>query len=237
MESTLRPPSGPLDPSPLLPLVRRMTGDEKHDAAAGSTLPVMWALFAHVLRVEPTAPTHPDRDRFLVSKGHGPMAYYAALAWRGFFPHAWLDGFLGFESPLGAHPDRALVPGVEISSGSLGHGLPMAAGVAWALRAKGQKKPRVFCLLGDGELDEGSNQEAIAFAARDRLGALVAIVVDNHSASLGWPGGIAARFAAEGWRTTEVEGSEGERLVRSLDQPPGEAPRVVVVKVAPKEQS
>ncbi|MEL6187083.1 MAG: transketolase, partial [Myxococcota bacterium] len=111
--------SPPLDPAPLRPLVRRLSGDEKHDASAKGTLPIMWALYAHVLRVDPAEPRAPDRDRFLVSKGHGPMAYYAALAWRGFFPEAWLDGFLEFESPLGGHPDRTLVPGVEISSGSL----------------------------------------------------------------------------------------------------------------------
>ena len=79
----------------------------------------------------------PDRDRFLLSKGHGPQAYFAVLAAKGFFPLDWLDGFATFDSPLGHHPDRLLVPGVEISSGSLGHGLPLGVGVALGLRAPG----------------------------------------------------------------------------------------------------
>lgn len=224
-----------LDPAPLLPLVRRLTGDEKHDDSAKGILPVMWALYAHVLRVDPGQPRAPDRDRFLLSKGHGPMAYYAALAWRGFFPLEWLDRFLEFDAPLGAHPDRTLVPGVEISSGSLGHGLAIATGMAWALRAQGRTEPRVFCLVGDGELDEGSNHEAIAFAGRVGLAQLVAIAIDNSSARHGWPGGIAARFEVEEWSTRETSINALEEVVGALDAPSAERPRLVVVHTEVKE--
>ena len=131
-------------------LLTRLTGDEKHDWSSLSTLDVLWVLYDRVLR---------DDDRFLLSKGHGPTAYYAVLAAKGFIPLGLLDGFGTFDSPLGHHPDRILVPGVEIGSGSLGHGLPIAVGRALAGR-------RVYVLVGDGELDEGSNWEAVQYAGR-----------------------------------------------------------------------
>ena len=130
--------------------------------------------------------------------GPSSMAYYAVLAAKGFIPTESLATFGDYDSLLGQHPDRVLIPGVEISSGSLGHGLPVAVGVANALQAKGLEAPRVFCLVGDAELDEGSNHEAICVAARLHLNRLNIIVIDNQSASHGWPGGIAARFAVEG---------------------------------------
>ena len=113
-----------------------------------------------------------------------------------------LDGFGSYASPLGHHPDRMLVPGVEIGAGSLGHGLPLAVGMALALRARGQDgpdDPRVVVLTGDAELDEGSNHEAIALAGRLGLERLTAVSIDNRSSSHGWPGGIAERYAVEGW--------------------------------------
>ena len=113
------------------------TGDEKHDESSTSTLDALAVLYGRVLRVDPSNPEWPDRDRFILSKGHGPVAYYAILAHLGFFPEAWLDDFMEWGGKLGSHPDRALVPGVEASTGSLGHGLPMSVGVALALRARG----------------------------------------------------------------------------------------------------
>src|SRR4051812_46073270 len=110
------------------PLLRRQTGDEKHAPSAGSTLDVLRVLYERVLDVRPETAGAPGRDRFLLSKGHGPAAYYAVLAARGFFPEAWLDDLAGAASRLGHHPDRTLVPGVEIGSGSLGHGLGLAVG-------------------------------------------------------------------------------------------------------------
>lgn len=147
-----------------------------------------------------------------MSKGHGPHAYYAILAAFGFFPHETLATFATFASPLGHHPDRLLVPGVEISSGSLGHGLPLAVGSALALRAQGRHAPRIVVLLGDAELDEGSNDEAIAFAGRLRLNRLCAVVIDNGSASHSWRGRIDQRFAVEGWATATVSGRDHDEL-------------------------
>lgn len=210
----------------------RLTGDEKHRPAAHSTLDVLWVLYDRVLDVDPTDPTAPARDRFLLSKGHGPAAYYAVLAAKGFIDPAVLDGFATFDSPLGHHPDRQLIPGVEISSGSLGHGLPIALGVALGLRALGNSA-RVFVLVGDGELDEGSNSEAIAVAGRLALDTLTVIAVDNRSASLGWPGGIEQRFAVEGWHVRRVAGHDHDSLEAALqDDRPG--PSVVVVEARPR---
>ncbi|MET1076170.1 MAG: thiamine pyrophosphate-dependent enzyme [Umezawaea sp.] len=211
-------------------LFARMTGDEKHAWAAASTLDVLWVLYDRVLDVAPERVDDPGRDRFLLSKGHGPMAYYAVLAAKGFLEPSLLDGWTKWDSPLGQHPDRVLVPGVEISSGSLGHGLPIAVGMALGLGLQGGDQ-RVVVLVGDAELDEGSNHEAIALAGRLGVERLTAVVVDNRSGTHGWPGGIAARFAVEGWEATTVDGRDQGALYDALTSPHVGAPLVVVAEV------
>ncbi|OIK03151.1 transketolase [Streptomyces monashensis] len=215
-------------------LMGLMTGDEKHGPAATSTLDVLWVLYDRVLRVTPRRRDDPARDRFLLSKGHGPMAYYAVLAAKGFVPVDWLPGFGAYDSPLGHHPDRVLVPGAEIASGSLGHGLPIAVGTALGLRAQGLRDPAVWVLIGDAELDEGSNHEAIAFAGPAGLERLHTIVVDNSSASHARPGGIAARFEAAGWSAVTVDGRDHEALYDAFTAPHPGRPHVVVARVEPK---
>ncbi|MER7764731.1 thiamine pyrophosphate-dependent enzyme [Streptomyces sp. NPDC097619] len=216
-------------------LMGLMTGDEKHGPAATSTLDVLWVLYDRVLRTTPGDPEDPSRDRFLLSKGHGPMAYYAVLAARGFFPVDWLTGFGGHDSPLGHHPDRMLVPGVEIGSGSLGHGLPLAVGSALGLRAQGMNDQAVWTLIGDAELDEGSNHEALAFAGSAGLDRLHTVVVDNDSTTHGWPGGIASRFAAAGWSAVTVDGRDHEALHAAFTLPHPGRPHAVVARVEPKD--
>jgi transketolase len=216
----------------LLPLLRRLTGDEKHAPSAHSTLDVLWVLYDRILRIAPDTVDTPDRDRFLLSKGHGPAAYYAVLAAKGFIPAEWLDDLGGWTGRLGHHPDRTLIPGVEIGTGSLGHGLGLAVGTALGLRAQGLLDARTFVLLGDAELDEGSNHEAIAFAAAVRL-PLTAIVIDNQSSSLGWPGGIAARFI--GWSTSIVDGRDRDAIERALCRRDRDRPHVVIANVEKKE--
>nr|WP_042188586.1 thiamine pyrophosphate-dependent enzyme [Kibdelosporangium sp. MJ126-NF4]CEL18331.1 Transketolase, N-terminal section [Kibdelosporangium sp. MJ126-NF4]CTQ97815.1 Transketolase, N-terminal section (EC 2.2.1.1) [Kibdelosporangium sp. MJ126-NF4] len=215
-------------------LFRRMTGDEKHEWAAASTLDVLWVLYDRVLDVSPDRLDDPDRDRFLLSKGHGPMAYYAVLAAKGFITDDVLDQWTEFGSPLGQHPDRTLVAGVEIGSGSLGHGLALGVGTAFGLRAQG-RTARVVVLVGDGELDEGSNHEAIAVAGRHNLDRLTVVAIDNGSSSHGWPGGIAKRFAAEGWRTATVDGRDHEALYAALTVEPDGRPTAIVAIVGSGE--
>ncbi|WP_030680325.1 transketolase [Streptomyces cellulosae] len=215
-------------------LMGLMTGDEKHGPAATSTLDALWVLYDRVLRVTPERPADPGRDRFLLSKGHGPMAYYAVLAAKGFVPAQWLPGFGSYDSPLGHHPDRVLVPGVEIGSGSLGHGLPIAVGVALGLRAQGLHEPRVWVLVGDAELDEGSNHEAIAFAGPAGLERLHTVVIDNSSATHARPGGITARFEAAGWSTVTVDGRDHEALYAAFTTAHPGRPHAVVARVEPK---
>ena len=197
-------------------LLTRLTGDEKHDRSSFSTLDVLWVLYDRILG---------DDDRFLLSKGHGPTAFYAVLAAKGIVPVEALDGFGSFDSPLGYHPDRMLAPGVELSSGSLGHGLGVAVGSALTGR-------RVWCLVGDGELDEGSNWEAVQYAGRVGLSSLTAIVVDNESAWHGWPDGIERRFMLEGWIAQRVDGRDHEALEAALlPDPDATRPRCVVADV------
>jgi len=211
----------------------RLTGDEKHAPSATSTLDVLWVLYDRILRVTPDTVDDPERDRFLLSKGHGPAAYYAVLAAKGFIPTDWLDDMGGAQSRLGFHPDRTLIPGVEISSGSLGHGLGLGVGMALGLRAQGLLRPRVFVLLGDAELDEGANHEAIAYAGATGLDSLTAVVVDNQSASHGWPGGIASRFAVNGWSTSTVDGRDHDELARAFAERAA-GPRAVIAVVERK---
>ncbi|MFI8207488.1 transketolase [Streptomyces sp. NPDC085937] len=215
-------------------LMGLMTGDEKHGPAATSTLDVLWVLYDRVLRVGPERVDDPARDRFLLSKGHGPMAYYAVLAAKGFLPVDWLPGFGSYDSPLGHHPDRTLVPGAEIGSGSLGHGLPIAVGTALGLRAQGLGEPAVWTLIGDAELDEGSNHEAIAFAGPAGLDRLHTVVVDNSSASYARPCGIAARFEAAGWSARTVDGRDHDALYSAFTAPHPGRPHAVVARVEPK---
>jgi len=223
-----------MDYADLPGLLDLMSGDEKHDANSHSTLDVIWTLYDRVLDVTPATAQDPARDRFLLSKGHGPMAYYAVLAAKGFFPVETLETFGAYDSPLGHHPDRNLIPGVEISSGSLGHGLPLAVGRTLALDARDQSGARVFVLVGDAELDEGTNHEAIAFAGRAKLERLTAVAIDNNSASLGWPGGLAKRFALEGWATTDCNGRDHDEISRALIRAHSGQPHAVIAHVEPK---
>jgi transketolase len=214
-------------------LISLMTGDDKHTAAAQSTVDVLWVLYDRVLDLTPGTFREPGRDRFLLSKGHGPMAYYAVLTAKGFLDEAELADWSSVRSRLGHHPDRRRVPGVEISSGSLGHGLPIAVGTALGVRARGYTG-RVVTLVGDAEFDEGSNHEAVALAGRLGLDRLTAVVVDNQSASHGWPGGIARRFEVEGWETRTVSGRDHEALYEAFTTDHPGRPLAVVAVVEPK---
>lgn len=219
----------------LLRLIAAQTGDEKHDTASYSTLDVLWVLYDQILDVDPHRLADPSRDRFYLSKGHGPSAYYAVLAAKGYFPPDWLTTFGDHDSHLGYHPDRNLVPGVEISSGSLGHGLPLAVGTAIGLRAQGIGS-RVVVLVGDAELDEGSNAEAVELAAAMGLAALTVVAVDNASATWPWRGGLETRFAAAGWAGVRVDGHDHAALASALAHRDPHRPNLVVADVRPERE-
>jgi transketolase len=215
-------------------LMTLMTGDEKHSASATSTLDVIWTLYDRVLQVSSDDPADPTRDRFLLSKGHGPMALYAVLAAKGFISVESLADWGTHNSSLGYHPDSNLIPGVEIASGSLGHGLPIAVGMALARRLRDNTSSRTVCLLGDAELEEGSNHEAIALAGRLGLEQLTAIVIDNRSSSHGWPGGISKRFEVEGWSSATVNGRSRSDIEGGLEAALPGRPHVLVATVEGK---
>jgi len=209
-------------------LIARARGDEKHDASSLSTLDVIEVLY-EVMRFDPRDPQWEGRDRFILSKGHGPLAFYAVLAEHGFFDPSELERFLQWDGILGSHPDRLQVPGVEASTGSLGHGLPIAVGVAYALRARGLDEQRVFVLTGDAELNEGSNWEAILHAGSAGLDNLTLIVVDNRSSNVHL-GDIAAKLRVFGWDAVTVDGRDHGDL-RSAYERRAAGPTAVVAVV------
>ncbi|RKF24311.1 transketolase [Micromonospora globbae] len=224
-------PGPPAVPGPVAGPLERLRAGREFGANVYSTIDVLWVLYDRILRITPETTDDPDRDRFLLSKGHAVAGYYAVLAAKGFIPPDWLDDQGGPDSRLGDHPDRTLVPGVEIGSGSLGHGLGLGVGTALGLRAQGLLTPRVYVLLGDAELDEGSNHEAIAYAGATGLASLTAVVVDNHSATHGWPGGAATRFTANGWTAATVDGRDHDALHHALTGHDNHRPHVVVAVV------
>lgn len=214
-------------------LMGLMTGDEKHGPSATSTLDVIWVLYDEILKITPQNADDPARDRFVLSKGHGPMAFYAVLAAKGFLDEDQLPGFGSYGSRLGHHPDRLLIPGVEFSSGSLGHGLPAAVGMAHGLLAQGRTS-RVVCLIGDAEFDEGSNAEAVVYAGSAGLGNLTVVVIDNQSSTHGWPGGIGLRFATENWRIRDVDGRDHRGLAAAFRGTADDRPTAVIAHVEAK---
>jgi len=205
-------------------------GGEGHIASAFSILDLLWVLYDRVLHFYPNEPTHEDRDRFVLSKGHGSLAIYAILAEKGFFSLAELQTFANYDSRFGGHPDRRKVPGVEASTGSLGHGLPMAVGMALGLRIK--KNPRrVFALIGDGECNEGSIWEAAALAAHHKLMNLTCIVDYNHSTDRAlFLDDIAAKFAAFQWSIQRINGHDHADIFRALTQTAPGHPTVIVAE-------
>jgi transketolase len=197
-----------------------------HVGGALSMTDLLAVLYGEILRVRPGEPRWADRDRFILSKGHCCAGVYATLALKGFFPAADLNNYGQNDSPFMAHISHK-VPGVEFSTGSLGHGLPFGCGKA--LAAKRRNLPwRVFVMLSDGELDEGSNWEAILFAPQFRLDNLVAIVDYNKIQSLGSVpevlelAPLADKFRAFRWAVKEIDGHDHEAIRAAFASAPWE---------------
>ena len=210
-------------------------GGRGHLGPALSLLEIVRALYDSVLNHDPTNPLLANRDRFVLSKGHGCLGLFTVLADHGYFPTSELRGFCGFESNLGGHPERATLPGIEFSTGALGHGLSVGIGMAMASRLRNEKW-RTFVLLGDGELNEGSVWEGAMHASQHQLGALTVIVDFNRMQASGDIDSIvslaplAAKWEAFGFEVTEVNGHDVEQLADVLgnSRKPHGKPRVVI---------
>jgi transketolase len=189
-----------------------------HIGSALSVADILAALYNEVLRIP--RPGAPDRDRFILSKGHASLALYAALSLKGWISPAALDSFCSDGSLLGVHPDRAL-PGVDFSTGSLGQGLPMGAGSALAARLSGGRY-RVFVLVSDAECDTGALWEAVMFAAHHKLSNLVVILDLNGQQALGYTKDVldltpmAERWRVFGWDAQEVDGHDTQQIARTI---------------------
>jgi transketolase len=208
-----------------------------HFGGSLSAAEIMAALYFDVLHLRPRQPQWPDRDRFVLSKGHAAPAMYAALCDLGYFPREVLDEFEGPGNPLTMHPNMRKVPGVEASTGSMGHGLPIGVGICLGARLD-NRSYRTFVLMGDGETQEGSVWEAVMCAAHYRLDNLTAIVdrnclsCDGVIADLQRQEPFAARWQAFGWASREIDGhavGEVAAALRTVPFEPGK-PSVLIAR-------
>lgn len=230
--SPAEPAAQPLDGRSLA--LRRMIIDtlvcagRGHPGPALSLVEILRVLYDDILRVQPENPDWNGRDRLILSKGHGCLALYAVLADKGFFPKDELKRFCRFGSFLSGHPEAGKIPGVEASTGALGHGLPIGVGMALAARLQ-KRDSRVFVVTGDGELNEGSMWEAAMSASKNRLDALTAIVDYNKLQSYGPLESVqpleplADKWRAFGFAVAEVNGHDVAALRNVLSRLPLEA--------------
>ncbi len=212
---------------------RKLIVEAIHHAGAGhlggplSAADILVALYFDQMNVDPGDPDWPERDRFILSKGHSSIALYTVLAMRGYFPVAELNTFDAAHSRLQGHPDMHALPGLEMSTGSLGQGLSPGAGMALGAKVRGQPF-RTWVMLGDGEIQEGQIWEAVFVAARYRLDNLTAILDYNGLPQFGWPqaGGFTretpiddpgAKFRAFGWNVIECDGHDQASIREAFD--------------------
>jgi transketolase len=193
-----------------------------HYSSTFSAAELFAALYYAHLRIDPAEPAWPERDRFILSKGHAAIGLYPVLADLGFFEMALLDDYPRLGSPFGDHPDMKRIKGVDFSSGSLGHGLSVGVGMALAGRIQGLGY-RVYCMLGDGELHEGQVWEATMAAAQFRLQGLVGIVdrnrlcIDGDTEEIMAVEPLEERFASFGWAVQRIDGHDFEAILGALD--------------------
>lgn len=209
-----------------------------HVAGSLSCVDILTSLFyGSVIRYNPKNPQWPERDRFILSKGHAALAYYAVLADLGFFPVETLNNFEGDGSMLAGHPDQG-IPGVEIVTGSLGHGLGIAAGMALAAKLD-SRSWRVFCLLSDGECQEGSTWEAAMFASHHNLNNITAVIDRNGLQASDFTEDtlklepLRERWEAFGWTTANVDGHSMNQLLEAFSfakKNSAEFPQVIIAR-------
>ena len=196
-----------------------------HVGSAFSAAEIVAALYSGIIRVSPENMDDPDRDRFILSKGHAVAILYAVLAERGFIPSDWLSTFYRDDTLLAGHATAKGVPGVEFSTGSLGHGLSVGCGIAYAARLD-DRPSRTWVMLSDGECDEGSVWEAAMFAGHHRLDNLIVIVDYNRVQSIGTTKDVldldpfADKWRSFGWTAREVDGHDVREVITALSEIP-----------------
>jgi len=208
-------------------LLMHATSNESHIASSLSIVEILVTLYFEIMNVDPTNPQNPERDRFILSKGHAASALYAVLAERGYFDKSVLNSFAQDGAKISVHPERNSVPGVEASTGSLGHGLAIATGIAFSAK-KDEKKFKTFVLMSDGECEEGSVWEAAIFASRFKLDNLVAIVDKNKWQAYDRTDTIQnlrllqSKWESFGWNCKEINGHDFDELCSTLSDLPFE---------------
>lgn len=217
--------------------IRRLVvemSERSHSGETGSSLSIsdiLAVLYFDTLNVDPRHPSDPKRDRFVLSKGHGAAAYYATLALRGYFPVKKLLGHRVNGGSFHAHPSRSAAAGVEASTGSLGHGLSIAVGMAYALA---HTKSKAYVLIGDGECNEGSVWEAVMFAGNHQIKNIVAIIDDNKFQGFGPTKAtnkhdLGAQWKAFGWKVLRVNGHDPKEMVNVFREAKRMTAPVVVI--------
>jgi transketolase len=197
-------------------------GGSGHPGGSLSAVEILTALYFHVMRIRPEQPDWPERDRFILSKGHAAPALYAVLAERGFFPRAELQTFTAPGTRLQKHIDMYLVPGTELSTGSLGQGLSVGVGMALADRLDGKAR-RVYVLIGDGESQEGQIWEAAMAAAQLRLNHLIVFLdynrcqVDGYLPDICNLEPVAEKWQSFGWRVQQIDGHDLVQILAALE--------------------
>lgn len=210
------------------------TAGSGHSAGPLGLADIFTALYFHILNYRPKEPNWADRDRLFLSNGHTAPVLYATMAEAGYFPRKELQTLRQFGSRLQGHPERTKLPGLESTSGPLGEGLSQAAGAALALRMDGGRQ-RVYCITGDGELDEGNIWEAAMFAAAKKLSNLT-VIVDRNNIQIDGPtelvmplDDLAAKWAAFGWHVIEVDGHNFDAIISACDLARAIVERPVVI--------
>lgn len=205
-----------------------------HIGGSLSAMDIMTALYFNVMNIDPDDPDKPDRDRFILSAGHKAAGYIPVLAERGFIEKSSLDTFNKLDSPYGMHPDMNKIRGCEVSTGSLGHGLPVGVGMALALKSQGLKS-KIYVLMGDGELDEGTVWEAAMGAAHHKLDNIVAIV-DYNKCSMDGPVNkvmnlepLADKWQSFGWSVKRINGHDMQAIISVFNEPVTEGKPAIII--------
>lgn len=205
-----------------------------HIGGSLSAMDLMTALYFRIMNVDPKNPEDPDRDWFILSAGHKAAGFVPVLAERGYFEDSLLDTFNKLGSPFGMHPDKNKIIGCEVSTGSLGHGLPMSVGIALSLRMD-NKNSTVYCLMGDGENHEGTVWEAAMGAAQYKLGNLVAMVDYNKCSMDGLIDTVVSleplvdKWKTFGWHVIRIDGNDMQAVVDALEgERPADKPCMII---------